>query len=240
MDARNALAHRGRPYPSTQVWGRGWQRMLTGWLTQARWSVLGRRMGLTLRSRVNQRRNRIPGSSSAAVPLACHSQRPDRYPADNHGQRRSLFDLHRSLQPQVTVLPDLALGAASTNDLWGSGRHGGAEDAPQRPGSDRRRRSGVPDCRGESRVERQRAGRLPPLTAEGRWGCRVGAAAPSGRCGDQVAARAAVLRALRRTARASRERARTAAAARAASRPTGVPGLAGWAGTWAGWTRVDS
>ena len=41
MDARNALARRGRPYPSTQVWGRGWQRMLTGWLTQARWSVLG-------------------------------------------------------------------------------------------------------------------------------------------------------------------------------------------------------
>jgi hypothetical protein len=61
---------------------------------------------------------------------------PDRYPADNHGQRRSLFDLHRSLQPQVTVLPDLALGAGvagsnpavpttSTNDLWGGGRHGG-------------------------------------------------------------------------------------------------------------------
>jgi hypothetical protein len=42
MDARNALARSGRPYPRTQVWGRGWQRMLTGWLTQARWSVLGR------------------------------------------------------------------------------------------------------------------------------------------------------------------------------------------------------
>jgi hypothetical protein len=27
--------------PRTQGWSRGWQRMLTGWLTQAHWSVLG-------------------------------------------------------------------------------------------------------------------------------------------------------------------------------------------------------
>jgi hypothetical protein len=41
---------------------------------------------------------------------AIHSG-PERFPADNHGQRQSLFDLHRSLPPQVTILPDLALGA---------------------------------------------------------------------------------------------------------------------------------
>jgi hypothetical protein len=67
--------------------------------------------GLTLRSRWNQRRNRIPESSSAAVPLAAIHSGHGQSRADNHEQPRSSLDLRRSLQPQVTILPDLALGA---------------------------------------------------------------------------------------------------------------------------------
>jgi hypothetical protein len=51
----------------------------------------------------------------------------DRYPADNHGQRYTSLERHRSLPSQVTILPDLALGAR--------GRHSNAaielSQAPQ-------------------------------------------------------------------------------------------------------------
>ena len=43
---------------------------------------------------------------------AVHSS-SDRSPADNHGQRQSSIDLRRSPPSQVTIPPDLALGAGS-------------------------------------------------------------------------------------------------------------------------------
>jgi hypothetical protein len=36
---------------------------------------------------------------------------PERYRADNHGQHHDAYDLRRFLPSQVTILPDLALGA---------------------------------------------------------------------------------------------------------------------------------
>jgi hypothetical protein len=45
------------------------------------------------------------------VPQACHSQRPDRFRADNHGQRHGALDQRRSPSSQVTTAPELALGA---------------------------------------------------------------------------------------------------------------------------------
>jgi hypothetical protein len=69
------------------------------------------RTGLTLRSRRSQRRNRIPGSSPAAVPLACHSQQSRPVPSGQPRTTQSLFNLHRLLPSQVSNLADLALGA---------------------------------------------------------------------------------------------------------------------------------
>jgi hypothetical protein len=65
-----------------------------------------RTVGVELNARLDT--GVILGGRATSVPF--HSG-PYRSSADNHGQRRSTIDLRGFIPPQVTMSPDLALGA---------------------------------------------------------------------------------------------------------------------------------